>query len=210
MPILSRQKAGVPSDATMSLSPLCPALRPPQGARQPTRGRYAGSRDIRCRGYPSRRSNAMASWLYLCITPAPTKKPAGNRQAGLLARNDWLLLVVLFPRRFLRTLFRSLLGALLGALFGHLLACLAGFHRRAFDDGAWLNHRGDLFDFSDHSRHDRGRDHRALAAARHRGYPGRQSQIRNVDRLSDRERRKIDLDERRQILGQARDLELRS
>src|SRR5450755_961655 len=60
------------------------------------------------------------------------KKARREPPGGPSCADDWLLLVVLFPGRFLRTLFRSLLGALLGALFGRLLACLAGFHRRAF------------------------------------------------------------------------------
>src|SRR5712691_1958008 len=71
------------------------------------------------------------------------KSPPGTARRALLLADDWLLLVVLFPERFLRALFRSFLGALLallgallallGALFGRFLACLAGFHRRAFD-----------------------------------------------------------------------------
>src|SRR5450755_3128233 len=129
------------------------------------------------------------------VIVAPVYHAGANKKArreppgGPSCADDWLLLGVLFGGSFLRALFRALLGALLGALlrplFGRFLAFLSGFHRRAFDDGTRLDHRGDLFDFSDYSRHDRRRDHRAFAATRHRGHPGWQGQIRNVDRLAD-------------------------
>src|SRR6266513_3302416 len=124
---------------------------------------------------------------------APVYHAGANKKArreppgGPSCADDWLLLGVLFVGSLLRALFRSFLGALLRALFGRFLAFLSGFHRRAFDDGTWLNHRGNLFDFSDDSRHDRRRDNRAFAAARHGGHSGWQGQIRNVDRLSHRQ-----------------------
>src|ERR1700732_1185200 len=102
------------------------------------------------------------------------KKARREPPSGPFCADDWLLLGVLFGRSFLRALFRTLLGALLRALFGRFLAFLSSFYRRAFDDGAWLHHRGDLFDFSDDSGHDRRRDYRTFAATRHRRHPGRQ------------------------------------
>src|SRR2546421_9599442 len=123
------------------------------------------------------------------VMTAPVYHAGANKKArreppgGPSCADDWLLLGVLFGGSFLRALFRSFVGALLRTLFGRFLAFLSGFHRRAFDDGTWLNHRGNLFDFSDDSRHDRRRDNPAFAAARDRGHSGRQGQIRNVDRL---------------------------
>ena len=57
-------------------------------------------------------------------------------------------------------------------------------------------------------RHDRRRDDRIELAARHDRHARRQLERRHVERVADVELRQVDLDELRQVLRQARDVEL--
>ncbi len=180
----SGERVGEPESGVVARIGIA-AARIAEARDEPDRSGHR--RDFRKRGRPIRRRDAVNSG---------PRRVVRRGEPGATA----LFLLLVVRSRFL--LAALVVGLGLGGLrrFGG---------RRSRRGSSGLAFDGGFLGFDDGLRHDGGRDDRITRAARHDLHARRQLDARHVQRMRGVEIRQVDLDELRQILRQARDVELR-